>query len=84
MKRLCKMSWRQMRYAGSMVGLLLCLPITLLAERCPFCYSKAASSSPNLFHALRSGVVILMVPSFLLSVGITVIAYRRRNSFHQR
>ena len=73
---------RWMRRLGAMVSLLLCGPLALWAGNCPFCYSKAASSSPGLLHALRSGILILMIPPALMSVAFTVVTYRRRNTFH--
>ena len=70
-----------MRYLGGFLTMLLCGPAALWAKSCPFCYSKAAGSSPTLLHALRSGVLILMVPPALMSVAFTVVTYRRRNTF---
>lgn len=63
---------------------LLLAPMSVWAESCPFCYSKAMSSSAGLLQAFRSGIVILMLPPFLMSVVITAIAYRRRNNFRSR
>lgn len=82
MKSAHKISGPLLRYLSSLAGLLFLSPIALWAESCPFCYAKAASSSPGLFQALRSGIIILMIPPMLMSVGFTVVAYRRRNSFH--
>ena len=56
-------------------------PLSAWAANCPFCYSKAMSSSGEILQAFRHGIIILMVPPFLLSVVISVVAYRRRNSF---
>ncbi len=61
---------------------ILIAPTSLFASACPFCYSQAAASSNRFLQALRSGIIILMVPPAIMSVGFTVMAYRRRNSFH--
>ena len=61
---------------------LLFAPVTAFAKSCPFCYTQAAASSLRFGQALRSGILILMIPPFFLSVGITVLTYRRRNYFH--
>ena len=67
----------------SLVGLALFLvPVTLAAQNCALCYTQAASSTARFIHALRSGILIMMIPPFLMSIGFTVIAYRRRNTFH--
>jgi hypothetical protein len=32
-------------------------------------------------QALRSGILVLIIPPLFLSIGITVLAYRKRNQF---
>jgi len=61
---------------------LLLVPSTVFAASCPFCYSQAAASSSRFFQALRSGIIILMIPPAAMSIAFTVMAYRRRNTFH--
>ena len=68
------------RCATGIATLLFFAPVTLWG--CPLCYSKAMSSSGGLLQAFRNGIVILMVPPFIMSIVFTVMAYRRRNSFH--
>lgn len=70
-----------MRSVARLFLLFVFSPLALWGEACPLCYSKAMSSSAGMLHAFRSGIVILMVPPFLMSVGFTAMAYRRRNSF---
>ncbi len=57
-------------------------PHTLLAQSCSLCYTQAAASTARFLQALRSGILILMIPPMLMSIGITVLTYRRRNQFH--
>jgi hypothetical protein len=61
---------------------LLFDPHTLVAQGCPLCYTQAAAASVRFLQALRSGILILMIPPMLISIGITVLTYRRRNQFH--
>jgi hypothetical protein len=63
--------------------LLVATPSLVMAQSCSLCYTQAASSTSRFIQALRSGIIILMVPPAFLSVGITIISYRRRNQFHQ-
>ena len=63
--------------------LSLISPQNLLAQGCALCYTQAASSTQRFIQALRSGILILVLPPMLLSVMFTVIAYRRRNLFNQ-
>lgn len=51
------------------------------SQSCALCYTQAAASGGKFIAALRSGIVILMVPPMFMSVGITWLAYRKRNQF---
>ena len=67
-----------------MATVVICLlPSSLLAQGCALCYTQAASSTERFIAALRSGILILMVPPMFLSIMFTVMAYRRRNTFHE-
>ena len=37
------------------------------------------SVMPGSVHAMLSGMVIMVVPAFLVCAGIAIMAYRRRN-----
>jgi hypothetical protein len=60
---------------------LFALPV--FGQSCPLCYTQAASSGARLIAALRSGILVLIVPPMFMSVGITWLAYRKRNQFRQ-
>ncbi len=51
------------------------------AQSCALCYTQAASAGAHIIQALRSGILVLVIPPAFLSVGITVMAYRKRNQF---
>ncbi len=59
---------------------VLLAPRALFAQGCALCYTQAAGSTQRFIQALRSGIIVLMVPPMLLSVMFTVMAYRRRNA----
>jgi len=61
---------------------LLALPPAIFGQGCALCYTQAASSTTRFIQALRSGILILMVPPFLMSIGIAWMTYSRRNRFH--
>jgi len=63
--------------------MLMALPPALFGQSCSLCYTQAAASTARFIQALRSGILILMVPPFLMSVGITLMTYSRRNHFHE-
>ncbi len=55
---------------------LLMLPSALGAAG-PATGAQSAGDPPHFMGALMSGMVILMVPAFLVCLGITIMAYRR-------
>ena len=69
------------RSAALAVILLFAAPA--FAQNCVLCYTQAASSGRHLIAALRDGILVLMVPPMFMSVGITWLAYRKRNQFRQ-
>lgn len=69
---------RWMKRVGLALGLLL-LSGVCSAQSCALCYTQAASSGKRMIQGLRSGILVLVVPPMFMSVGITVLAYRKRN-----
>jgi len=61
----------------------LALPPAVFAQGCSLCYTQAANSGARLIRALRNGIVILIVPPLSMCIGAMVLAYRKRNQFHQ-
>lgn len=61
--------------------IVLLLPVQALAQSCALCYTQAASATQRFIAALRSGILILIIPPMFMSIGITVLAYRKRNQF---
>ncbi len=49
------------------------------AQSCALCYTQAASAGHRMIQGLRTGILVLIVPPMFMSVGITVLAYRKRN-----
>jgi hypothetical protein len=61
------------------VAILLCLPTVTFAQGCALCYQSAASAGQRAIQALRSGIIILIIPPFFICSAITYLVYRRRN-----
>ncbi len=53
------------------------------AQTCPACYNNAASQAPGLLQALRTGVLVMMLPCLAMFIVIYAVLYRRRNSFRE-
>jgi hypothetical protein len=61
----------------------LLAPTMVLAQNCALCYTQAAGSGSRMIHALKSGIFVLVVPPMLICVGITWMAYKKRNQFNE-
>ena len=61
----------------------LAVPALAQAQNCALCYTQAAGSSQRFIAALRSGILLLMVPPMAISIAIAVMAYRKRNQFSE-
>jgi hypothetical protein len=51
------------------------------SQNCALCYTQAASTGSRMIEALRSGILILIVPPTLMWLVIAAIAYMKRNQF---
>jgi hypothetical protein len=76
---------RPLRLMGiALVGLaILALPLPAFSQNCALCYTQAASAGARMIQALRSGILVLIVPPTLMWAVVTVILYRKRNQFRQ-
>ncbi|HUE52386.1 MAG TPA: hypothetical protein VMO80_08600 [Terriglobales bacterium] len=55
--------------------------VPALAQSCALCYTQAASAGARMIQALRSGILILILPPTLMSIGMIFIVYHKRNQF---
>jgi hypothetical protein len=65
------------------LALLLFVSFRAQAQSCALCYTQAASSGSRMMQALRSGILLLIVPPTLMSVGVVFVAYAKRNQFRR-
>jgi len=63
--------------------LLLAGAITLLlappaaAQSCALCYTQASSDGARMIEALRSGILVLIIPPTLMTVGMFFVIHRK-------
>ena len=69
---------RILRAAG--LALAALSPALLRAQNCALCYQSVAASPNNFIQALKGGIFVLILPSFLICAGVTIVAYRRRDT----
>jgi hypothetical protein len=74
---------RPLLLAGiALVGLItLAAPVPAFSQSCALCYTQAASAGARMIQALRSGILVLIIPPTLMSVGMIFIVHSKRNQF---
>jgi len=70
---------RWLRCGAVLAGLLLLTALPAFSQGCALCYTQAAAAGARMIAALRSGIIILVVPPTLASVGMVFVVHRKRN-----
>lgn len=65
-------------------GFVLAANIASYAQSCALCYTQAAGAGHRFIQGLRTGILVLIVPPMFMSVGITVLAYKKRNRTNEK
>jgi hypothetical protein len=60
---------------------LLLTAMPAFSQNCALCYTQAASAGARMIQALKSGILILIVPPTLGSIGMIFIVRRKNNRF---
>ncbi|HKV80908.1 MAG TPA: hypothetical protein VJP02_22345 [Candidatus Sulfotelmatobacter sp.] len=69
-----------LRARVALVGaLVLASNASASAQSCALCYTQAAGAGHRFIQGLRTGILVLIVPPMFMSIGITVLAYKKRN-----
>ena len=68
---------------GVLVALVFVMSLPAFSQSCALCYTQAASAGARMIQALKSGILILIVPPTLMSLGVIGICYRKRNQFQE-
>ncbi len=64
----------------ALAGLILLLTaVPAFSQNCALCYTQAASAGARMIEALRSGILILIVPPTLGSIGMVGVLYHKRH-----
>jgi hypothetical protein len=70
-----------MRWVAALAGVVSSSTLAY-AQGCAMCYTSAASAKAGALQALRSGILILLVPALMMFAGIFVVIYRSRDRFN--
>ncbi len=57
----------------------LLTPLPLFSQSCALCYTQAASSGSKVIQALKSGILVLIIPPTLMSVGLVYVVHRKND-----
>lgn len=71
-----------MRKSLELTGIALLLLLSALpafSQSCALCYTQAASAGARMIHALQSGILILVIPPTLGSIGMIFVVRRKDN-----
>jgi hypothetical protein len=64
----------------ALAGLILWLTaVPAFSQSCALCYTQAASAGARMIQALKSGILILILPPTLGSIGMIFVVHRKRN-----
>ena len=66
-------------YVGLGLAVLLLMAVSAFSQSCALCYTQASSSGSRMIQALKSGILVLIVPPTLGSIGMIFIVYKKRN-----
>jgi hypothetical protein len=58
---------------------VLLTPHPAFSQNCALCYTQASSAGARMIQALRSGILILVIPPTLGSIGMIFIVRRKNN-----
>jgi hypothetical protein len=63
------------------LGVLVLLLVTspAFSQSCALCYTQASSAGARMIEALRSGILVLVLPPTFASVGMLFVVHRKRN-----
>jgi len=63
-----------------LAGLILLLTaVPAFCQSCSLCYTQAAAAGARMISALQSGILILVIPPTLASVGMIFVVHHKRN-----
>jgi hypothetical protein len=75
--------WRRFRSLSLIAVAVGAFAPAAFSQSCSLCYTQAASATAQFIQALRSGILILIIPPALMWTAMLITVYRRRNKFRQ-
>lgn len=75
-----------MRKSLELIGIALLLLLSAppaFSQSCALCYTQAASAGARMIHALQSGILILVIPPTLGSIGMIFVVRHKHNQIRR-
>jgi hypothetical protein len=66
---------------AAVVLFVLLTPLPAFSQNCALCYTQTSSAGARMIQALRSGILIMVIPPTLGSIGMIFIVRRKNNQF---
>jgi hypothetical protein len=66
------------------LGTSMLTAVPAFSQNCALCYTQASSSGSRMIAALKSGILVLVVPPTLGSIGMIFVVYSKRNQVRRR
>ena len=77
-----KVKKQGVRLGRKLAGLTMLLAsLPAFSQNCALCYTQRASAGARMIEALRSGILILIIPPTLMSIGMIFIVHHKRNQY---
>jgi hypothetical protein len=83
MKRFTSARYLQIGVIAFLAWVTLVLPMPAFSQSCALCYTQAASSGARMIEALRSGILVLVVPPTIMTAFALYVLHRKSNQFKQ-
>ncbi len=77
------LNWRRLRLSVMLASVLLLTALPVFSQSCALCYTQAASSGRQMIEALRSGILILIIPPTLGTIALLFIVHHKRNQIRR-
>jgi hypothetical protein len=58
---------------------VMLMPVPAFSQSCALCYTQAASAGARMIQALKSGILVLVIPPTLASIGMIFVVHHKRN-----
>jgi len=66
-----------------LAGIALMVPLPAFSQSCALCYTQAASAGARMIEALRSGILILVIPPTCLTAFAFFVLHHKSRQFKQ-